>query len=169
MFYTIVKSFSRADGDSWASYCNWRGIDFERFDSIDGLLRPSVFEPVTKEDWSHVILEDYKCHYITDSDYACRKHQEIGLHSILLGVSFDEQEEDNPGFLGYDLIDGYLDVSLLTNWGNTCEIINQNLSLCGLILSYEVVYEIKKYLTKFHGEDSHVADCSIVSIYSVVH
>jgi hypothetical protein len=47
MLYSIVESFSPLSGDAWDKYCNWRGLRFERFDSIDGLLRPSLFDPKT--------------------------------------------------------------------------------------------------------------------------
>lgn len=166
MLYTIVKSFSEANGDSWTSYCKWRGIQFESFDSIDGLLKPSLFEPTTKEDWNHVVNQDYMTHYITDFDYASQKHRENGKRSCLLSLSFDNHEENNPQFLGYDLIDGYFDISLLTNWGNDCKIINQQISLNGLISTYKVIKEIRDYLITTYKNDSHVDSCSIVSIYS---
>lgn len=168
MFYTIIKPFSEADGYSWISYCKWRGIQFEGFDSIDGLLRPSLFEPTTEEDWNHVStqhdLQKYK--YIIDFDYACQKHKEIGSGSLLLGLSFDKHKENDSGFLGYDLIDGYYDVSLLTNWGNDNAVINQRISYRGLVSSYEVIQEIQEHLIEVYGNDAHVEGCYIVSIYS---
>ena len=88
------------------------------------------------------------------------------LFSGILGLSFDEHQENAPGFLGYDLIDGYYDVSLLTNWGNDNAIINQRISLRGLVSTYEAIQEIQDYLVTTYGNDSHVEGCSIVSVYS---
>ena len=60
MLFTIVEDFGVADGESWSSYIEWRGIQFDRFDSLDGILRPSLFTPETEEDWAHVeLLEKY--------------------------------------------------------------------------------------------------------------
>lgn len=32
MLFTIVEPFSPADGERWTGYCEWRGINFGRFD-----------------------------------------------------------------------------------------------------------------------------------------
>ncbi len=42
MLFTIVEPFSASDGEKWEIYCEWRGMKFERFDSIDGILRPNL-------------------------------------------------------------------------------------------------------------------------------
>ena len=127
MLFKIIESFSPSNGDKWTSYCNWRGMRFERFDSIDGILRPSLFDPTEVEDWAHIVNEDFMLHFFTDFNYAAKKRRQIGVGD-LVGVRFEEHDEADEHFLGYDLIDGYCDVSLLTNWGNDVELINRSLS-----------------------------------------
>ena len=165
MLFTIVESFSPQNGDLWTNYCKWRGFNFTRFDSIDGILRPTLFNAPTKdEDWNYVVNEDFKLHLITDYEYAIKKRDELGKGD-LVGLRFDEHDENNPGFLGFDLIDSYCDVSLLTNWGNDVEIINRSLSSSGLILSRQSTEDIRKELLRTSGDDMHIEACQIVSIY----
>lgn len=165
MLFTIIESFSPKDGDRWISYCKWRGLTFTNFDSIDGILRPTLFNaPTTDEDWNYVVNEDFKLHLITDYDYAVEKHDEIGKGD-LVGLKFDEHDESDSCFLGFDLIDRYCDVSLLTNWGNDVEIINRSLSASGLVLNRQSIEEIQEELLRTSGDDAHVEGCQIVSIY----
>lgn len=164
MLFTIVESFSPRDGDSWISYCQWRGLAFTGFDSIDGILRPSLLSNLEDEDWNHIDHENFRVHLITDADYAVRKHTEIG-QGDLVGLKFSEHDESDPHFLGFDLIDGYYDVSLLTNWGNDVDSINCSLSSNALVLSYPIVEAIQQELLRTSDTDLHVEGCQIVSIY----
>ena len=58
------------------------------WNSIDGLLRPSLFEPTTKEDWNHVVNQHYMIPYIIDFDYALQKHEEIKKRSLFNAVAY---------------------------------------------------------------------------------
>lgn len=164
MLFTIVESSSPSDGDRWISYCQWRGLAFTGFDSIDGILRPSLLSDLEGEDWNHIDHENFRVHLITDYDYAVQKHYQIG-QGDLVGLKFSEHDESDPRFLGFDLIDGYYDVSLLTNWGNDVDSINRSLSPNALILSCQTVMEIQQELLRTSNTDPHVEGCQIVSIY----
>lgn len=164
MFYTIVESFSPTNGDKWTNYCAWRGIHFERFHSIDGHLRPNLFTQLADEDWAHIVNADYMLHFITDRDYAIKKQSEIG-RGELVGVAFDQHDENAVDFLGFDLIDADLSVSLLTNWGNDVDIINCSISANGLVRSSSAIKNIQCELLRSFGSDPHVEGCKIVSIY----
>jgi hypothetical protein len=162
--HTIVEPFGPADGEAWRSYCKWRGIQFERFDSIDGMLRPKFFMPESDEDWQHVVNENFKLHYFTDLEYARKKQDEIG-RGVLVGLSFDCHEENDAAFRGYDLFDVRSVISLLTNWGNDVEIINAALMPNALIRDLGTVTRIRDELIATHEMDGHVEWCEIVSIY----
>ena len=164
MLYTIIESFSPEDGDRWTKYCAWRGIQFERFDSIDGILRPNLFSSPADEDWPHIVNADFKLHYFTDFIYAAAKREKIA-NGILVGIKFEDHDQCSPDFLGYDLIDGFDDISLLTNWGNDIEIVNRAISKNGLIYEYSSVECVRNELLRSHGNDAHVAECQIVSVY----
>lgn len=164
MLYTLIEPFSPNDGDRWTKYCVWRGLQFERFDSIDGILRPSLFRQPQESDWSHIVNENFMLHYFLDREYAELKRREIG-RGDLVGVEFQAHDELAIGFLGYDLIDGCNDVSLLTNWGNDVAIVNRSISKTGLIRSRTLIEEVKEELVRSYGSDGHVDGCKVVSVY----
>lgn len=164
MLYTIVEPFSVADGQKWASYCEWRGLTFERFDSIDGILRPNLFDTPEDSDWEHIVNENFMLHLITDFSHAMHKHAQIGRGDIV-GLRFENHDAEDEGFLGFDIIDGYCDVSLLTNWGNDVEIINNSVAPNALILDLTAAQDILHTLQNDWGDDPHVKGCRIVSIY----
>lgn len=165
MLFTIVEPFSPADGEKWISYCEWRGVRLERFDSIDGMLRPNLFTTPDEEDWEHVVNENFMLHLITDLPHATRKREQIG-RGDLVGLRFEDHDTSDEGFLGFDLVDGYCDVSLLTNWGNDVEIINRSLAANALVRDWATAERIHRELKEKHGDDRHVKGSRIVSIYA---
>ena len=162
MLFTLVDSFGPASGEAWTSYLAWRGLPLSRFESIDGILRPSLFRPETTEDWAQAVIP----HYFSDLACARKKQANIGKGDIV-GLNFETHDESHPDLLGFDLIDGHHDVSLLTNWGNDMDLINQALSPSGLVPELRVICAIQKELIRHHGTDGHVEGCRIVSIYRV--
>lgn len=165
MLFTIVEDFGVADGEAWTNYVEWRGLNFDRFDSLDGILRKSLFTPESVEDWDHVVCENFMLSYLTDFDYAHQAHIRIGTGSVM-GFAYANHDETSEGFLGYDIIDGYCDVSLLTNWGNDVEIVNRALGSHALVPTLAQVERIHAFLTSNHGDDPHVDGSRIVSVYS---
>ena len=166
-FYTIVESFSPADGEKWDSYCKWRKKNFERFDSIDGVLRPNLFDRLADEDWEHIVNENFMLHLITNRVHAEKKKKEIEK-GILLELRLDDHSPEDKRFLGFDIIDGYFDISLLTNFGNDIEFINQALGSNGLVSDLMTTESIYRKLKNEFGSDPHVEDCQIISIYKTM-
>lgn len=169
MFYAIREPFSPADGGKWDDYCEWRGIEFESFESIDGLLRPNLFELETDEDWGLLAKESYSdstvlTPFISDLESAQRKRAEIGRGDVV-GLEFDGHDTTNPDFLGFDLIEGDGSISLLTNFGNDFNFINRALTSNALAPDLETVAEIRLALLNSLPKDPHVKDCRIVSVY----
>ena len=165
MLYSIIETFGPEDGDSWRNYCSWRQIEFERFDSIDGTLRPNLFSEIEDGDWSHIVNQNFMLHLMTDLEFANYKKEQIGSGSIV-GVLTDAHDERDPHFCGYDIIDKYWDVSLLTNWGSDVSLINERICSNALFASIGVAKVVQEHLLAAHSTDDHVADCQIVSIYS---
>lgn len=166
MLFAVVQPFSPACGEGWKGYCSWRGITFDRFDSVDRILRPSLFSPNTAADWEHVIAADFRTHLIKDYDYALEARQRIGRGDIV-GLRFEDHDERHPGFAGYDIIDGYCSVSLLTNWGNDIACINEALSPNALVRCLETARRIHQELLQKHASDAHVEGSQIVSVYNL--
>ncbi|WPD20999.1 MAG: hypothetical protein SD837_12395 [Candidatus Electrothrix scaldis] len=164
MLYTIVQPFGSDDGERWTGYCQWRGLEFKRFDSIDGILRPSLLRGPEDADWPHIVNQDFMLHFIKDLEYACHKLEQIGKGEIV-GVELEDHKPDDQHFLGYDILDGYFDVSLLTNWGNDIALINDSLMLNGLVADFDQVNMIHQYLVSNYGDDDHVKGACVVSLY----
>lgn len=164
MIYTIVESFSPADGEKWRGYCEFRGFQFERFDSIDGLLRPPLFRVPGDDEWDYVVNEDFMIHYLTDLGFAVKKQKEIGKGE-LVGLTFEEHDPKHPGFLGFDIIDGGCDISLLTNWGCGEPLINEKLASNALVPELSAAQSIWDELQQRCPDEDHVKGSRIVAIY----
>ncbi len=102
---------------------------------------------------------------LTDYDYAVSKHNQIGKGDVI-GIMFKGHAPSHKGFLGFDLIDGYNDVSLLSNWGNDISIVNQAIEKNALIKDFSTIKNIQQELRSKYPEDAHVCNCKIVSIYN---
>jgi len=169
MYYKIVEKFGPEDGDRWQGYIDWRGLDLIKFDSVDGILRPDLFEPDSAEDWQNCVNENFKLNIITNLDYEKNILNRYDK-SALVGVEIELEEDYIPqdGFLGYDIIDGYCDVSLVTNWGTDDEgLINNYVMQNGLISDLGLAIQIRNKLRKEFSEDSHAEACEVWAIYEI--
>ncbi|WP_223788366.1 hypothetical protein [Marinicella meishanensis] len=166
MYFSIVESFG-PHSEGWAAYVAWRGLTLDAFESIDGMLRCALFHtPNTPTEWAHVVNENCMLHLITDHGFAIQLLQIIG-EGDLVGIKLEQHEPNHPQFLGFDLIDGQFDVSLLTNWGNDNTMVNQHLGRNGLIKDLATVQQIQQHLLSEFAHDGHVPGCQIVSVYDM--
>lgn len=169
MFYRIVSKFGPADGARWHGYLKWRRLShLTRFDSVDGILRPSLFVPKSEDDWRYCVNADFKTDLITDLGYA-RSILSCFENAEIVGVDCDVESDYVPAanFLGYDIIDGDCYVSVLTNWGTDEEnLMTSAVSENGLILDLKKAIEIRDKLRSLFSEDGHAADCTVWGIYS---
>jgi hypothetical protein len=169
MYYKIVERFGPEHKDKWQSYIQWRGLDLTAFDSVDGILRPDLFMPESKEDWDNCVNEDNKLNLITNLDYA-RKILGRYEDSVIVGVEIELEEGYGPedGFLGYDIIDGYCDISLVTNWGTDEEdLLSEHVMTNGLIGDLNRALQIRDTLRKEFPEDAHAENCEVWAVYRV--
>ena len=169
MYYKIVGRFCPEDGEKWQDYLEWRGLNLAAFDSVDRTLRPDLFEPETKEDWNHCVNADFKINLITDLDYA-RNARARFEDAVLVGVEIELEAGYVPqdGLLGFDIIDGYCDVSLVTNWGTDEEdFISDHVMANGLIGDLGRALRIRDSLRKNFPADSHAKNCEVWAVYRV--
>lgn len=169
MYYKIVDRFCSQDGEKWHTYLESRGLNLASFDSVDGILRLDLFEPESDEDWHNCVNENYKLSFITNLDYATRILNRYD-NSVLVGVEIELEEGYVPKdrLLGFDIIDGYCDVSLVTNWGTDEEdIINSHVMPNGIICDFSRALQIRNLLRKKFSEDPHAENCDVWAIYSV--
>ena len=169
MYYKIVQNFGPEDGEKWRDYLAWRKLTLTQFDSVDGILRPDLFEPESHEDWRNCVNADFKLGMITTIAYA-RKIFTRFDNAKLVGVEIELDDGYVPkdGLLGYDVIDGYCDVSLVTNWGNDEEdIVSEHVLPNGLIGDLGQAVRIRDLLRKNFPDDSHAGKCEVWAVYRV--
>jgi hypothetical protein len=167
MYFIIIEPFGPAQTEQWSNYINWRNVELTSFESIDGILRKSLFDsPENDDEWNYVVNKDFSLHLITDKTFAEKKYSTYSTAS-LVGIKFENHDENNEFFSGYDITDQHNDVSLLTNWGNDFESVNQNISNNGLIPQFEKTVQVHNELILNHGTDAHVMASRIVSVYPI--
>ncbi len=170
MYYRILEKFGPQDGDRWSSYLQWRGLThLTRFDSIDGIIRPTLFAPKTEVDWQNCVNEDFRTDLITSLSFArdvFSRFQNAGIVGIEPDVDIGHTPAE--GFVGYDILDGDSSVSLLTNWGTDTERISTPYIVeNGLILNLERALAIKDKLRKDFSKDGHAGRCTVWAVYKL--
>lgn len=173
MKYIIVEKFGPGD-DKWKSYAKWVGLEnCQGYYSIDGIIRRTLFQPESMEDWENCINEDYKLHIITNINYAKKiitKFPNGEIIGIIENPKLSNERIPMDHILmGYDIIDGYNDISLLTNWGGKDGGIIKNLKLnsSALLDNINYAYELKEMLRKDFFHDNHAEDCEVWAIYKL--
>ena len=125
--------------------------------------------PESKENWHNCVNEDNKLSFITSLDYA-RKVLDQHENAIIVGVDVELEEGYVPGdeFLGFDIIDGYCDISLVTNWGSDEKgLISKYVMTNGLIGDLTRALQIRDTLRSKFPEDPHAGNCTVWGIYKV--
>jgi hypothetical protein len=170
MNYIITEKFGPGS-KNWDAYAQWAGLErCEAYYSIDGLMRKGLFTPETTEDWDNCVQEDYKLHLITNLDYAKEVFKKFS-NAEILGVvrdprSFNEGILPNHMLVGYDIIDGYNDISLITNWGGK-ESIDVKLNEAALIEDIDQAYQLKGKLRREYPEEPHASECEVWAVYKL--
>jgi len=169
MLYEVMAKFGPSDEERWSDYIWWRGLHhLTRFDSVDSILRPSLFVPKTDQDWQHCVSADFKIGLITDVSFATSILSRYEDAEIV-GVELEVDQSQIPGLhcVGYDIIDGYCDVSLLTNWGTDEEGRLRCHQSNGLLDDLGRALAIRDTLRVKFSHDSHAKNCSVWAIYRI--
>ena len=172
MIYRISKKYGPQSSD-WEAYLEWSGLqNCQEFYSIDGIKRKGLFIPWTVEEWENCVNADFKINLITNLAYAKKIISDYDEGEIL-GVI------ENPGFsseeippdhilMGYDILDEYNDISLLTNWGGKKRgIQNLTLNRYALLDDIDYAYQLKEMLHKNFPDDEHARACEVWSVYTI--
>jgi hypothetical protein len=169
MYYLIVRPFGPCREPEWSQYKAWRNLpQLETFDSVDSILRPCLFTPETPEDWENCLNEDFKLHLITNVEYARARLDTFGKEAELVACEFPVEAgyKERSGLLGYDIVDGYSSISLLTNWGTDPEgIMSGHIGPNGLVNGLGEALALKACLESRFGDDPHVKGCTIWAVY----
>ena len=170
MYYKIIEYFGPYD-NRWKQYLEWCNLELTSFDSIDGVLCPGLFEPQTEEDWQNCVNEDYKLNLITNLDYAKSILSKYN-NAVIVGVDIIDsiKYKLEESLLGYDIIDSYCDISLLTNWKKDKDeenLFSKYIQDNGLIHNLKTAMKIRDMLREGFSEDSHTENCKVWAIYKI--
>lgn len=169
MLFKVIEKFGPESGDAWTSYLEWRKFNFDSFDSVDSMLRPDLFSPESVADWDNCVNADFKLNLITNVHYAKKVSESYDSCEIIgVDIELEDEPESKLNLLGYDILDEYCGISLLTNWGVDEEgFINRHLQCNGLILDFKDALSLRDLLRKDYSEDGHAQACSIWAVYEV--
>jgi hypothetical protein len=183
MNYMILKKFGphnktcdeASKGEickNWEDFAKWSGLELcKEYYSLDGLTRTRMFNPETEEDWQNCINDDFKIDIITNLEYALKVIHKYP-DSEIVGVIEEPVSKffDVPAghiLVGYDILDGYNDVSLLTNWGGNDCMAKIKLNDLALLDSLEEAYTLAERLRKDFATDPHACNCQVWAVYKV--
>lgn len=186
VWYTIVRRFGpewaeRMWSDdrpplTWQGYLEWSGL--HQLDEVVGLdtmlCAPAVppdSEPLTVEDWEHVVNRDFRLHYYRDLEYLLARVPLRPELMVLAAMEGPPEEGvpplDDPRFvfLGYEVLDEHGDVSALTNCGGfPLAFENSELNRFGLLDGVGRAYKVRGALReRYPGE--HHARCDVWGVW----
>jgi hypothetical protein len=166
MLYKICKSKVDFKSKEWRDYILWRNYNFSTFDSLDSKLRKSFYKPSKDNDYEHTLINNGLLTDITDSlVVAKRLHDENGGLGEILQFDFATNKESPDEIIGYDILDGYLTYSLLTNYGNNLDFVNNCLCKNGLIRTYDQAKVVHQMLISKFPNDGHTEGSTIFRVY----
>jgi hypothetical protein len=173
MNYVIREKFGPGS-DNWREYAAWAGLqDCEAYYSLDNGMRKSLFVPESPEDWKNCINADYQTNILTNLEYAKKIINKYPNAEIIGLIENPRSDKITPSpghlLLGYDIIDAFCGVSLVTNWGNgNDEIKYYKCNKFALLDDLNTARRFKKILLEKYPKDDHVANCEVWAVYKVL-
>jgi hypothetical protein len=164
------KRFDPSCGESWTSYIEWSGFQhINELVSTDEILCPSVLDELIDEDWHHNIHADFKIFFFRDFEYLKRRIDfDPARHNILSIIERpDSAIKADAGFeyCGYDILDSYDSVSVLTNCGGFPGIFKaSDVNQYGLLDDLSRALVIAAQLREAEPDDPHCGDCRVWSL-----
>ena len=168
--FAAHERFGPSCGESWISYIQWSGFHhISELVSTDEMLCPSVLGELIDEDWHHNIHADFKTYFFRDFEYLKRRIDfDPARHNLLSIIERPDSSTRADGgfeFCGYDILDSYDSVSVLTNCGGFPEIFEASeVNRYGLLDDFSRALDIAAKLREAEAEDPHCADCRVWSL-----
>ena len=170
--FIATERFDPSDGEKWMKYFEWAKIPaLKEVVSLDACLCARLISEILDEDWSHIVIEDFRSGYFKDLDYLLYRIQNKKPRNLLgvyrnpakhISVSPMDRDFD---FIGYDFIEEETQISALINCGGFSEAFdNEELNSCGLISKFDRANEVRRSLIEKYPEESH-ADCEMYAIW----
>lgn len=174
-WYIATEPFGPWEGEAWRKYAAWVAIPgLRELVSLDSGLCPTLLPEIEREDWAHIVNEDFMLAFFTDLDYLLSRLPP-GAPRNLLCVFRNPPEHPSPPrdigdvkFVGYDVVDVHGDVSALSNCGGFDKAFaKEELAPYGLLSTRERAFEVRDALLRHYPDESH-ADCHVWAVYRVI-
>ncbi|XZE52888.1 hypothetical protein SH139x_004814 [Planctomycetaceae bacterium SH139] len=168
--FTARERFTPDDSAAWAKYIAWIGFTAAtEIVTLDHVLCPELIDSPTDSDWPHNVQEDYRTTWFHDLAYLRKRcNWRIGQNQIIAMIDAPETELPPPsGFThcGFDILDGYDSISVLTNCGPFPGLIDpKSVNSFGLLSSLQVAQSIADKMRIDFPDDPHCCDCVVWQI-----
>jgi hypothetical protein len=165
--YTARERFTPASANRWRGYLEWIGFGhIEELVTLDHMLCPELIDQPNDADWSHNVQADYQTTWFHDCDYLRQRCEwQIGRDQIIAMIAEPTTESKPPrGFdpCGFDILDGYDSISVLTNCGRFPGVIEPNaVNKWGLLPSLAFASSIAERIQTEFPEEPHCTDCRV--------
>lgn len=168
--FTARERFTPDDSDVWTKYLTWIGFTAAtEIVTLDYSLCTELIDAPTDPDWAHNVQRDYRTTWFYNLAYLRRRcNWRVGRDQIIAMIDSPETECPPPhGFTscGFDILDGYDSISVLTNCGPFPGIVDPNtVNSYGLLPGLRVAESVADKLRTEFPEDPHCCDCGVWQI-----
>jgi hypothetical protein len=162
--------FGPTSGEAWGKYIQWSGLrHISELVSTDTMLCPPVIDELVDADWQHNIHADNKIYRFHDCAYLKKRiNYDSARHNILAIIERPVSPTVAEGgfqFCGYDILDSYDSISVLTNCGGFPDIFAASeINRFGLLDDLVRANKIAATLRDKHQADPHCCDCRVWSL-----
>jgi len=173
--YRAVEVFAPSTNDSWAKYIEWSGLrHLSEVVGLDLLLCPAIEVALGGDDLSHMVFAEIVSDCFDSPQYAMsrvrsvyepRRHQLLAIARQPVEADFDPRAVPGFRFLGFELIEELTMISALTNCGGfEGAFTADDLSVCGLVRTWQRANEIRDALARLYPAEPH-AQCTPWAIW----
>jgi len=168
--YTARERFTPTNSDRWAEYVTWIGFHhIEELATLDDMLCRDLIDELLDADWSHNVQADFRATWFRDVDYLRQRCPwRIGCDQIIAMVEQPNAEiPPPPGFIacGFEILDGFDSVSVLTNCGQFPGIIDPaSVNRWGLLPNLPTANSIAETVRTEFREEPHCSECRVWQI-----
>jgi hypothetical protein len=170
--YTAVQRFDPGCGEAWPKFLAWSGLtQLREVVSLDLILCPTLFRPLTAEDWRHNVQEDFKITLFHDLDHVLRRAgggDRVNVLALMENPTEEEVRSFNDArfaFRGFDLVELRTGVSALVNCGGfDGAFAPPELSECGLLTDHAQALQAQRLLRDGYP-DERQADCDLWAVW----
>ncbi|MEA5511828.1 hypothetical protein VB715_18815 [Crocosphaera sp. UHCC 0190] len=169
-YYTARKKFAPSTTSDWQSYLNFSGFHhISELVSADSILCPNLVTEIIDSDWNHNVHEDLYIDCFLDFDYLKKRINFDPIWHNLLAIWERPTSIEIPlvGFeqCGFDLLDSYNSISVLTNCGQFPQLFKpDSVNRYGLFDDLSLACQSAEQLRNTYPEDPHCQDCRVWQI-----